>query len=68
MTDVSARKHRFKVGDTVRLTAPIREQGASPSGYYKVTRLLPAEGQDFQYRVKDSREGREHVVRESLLS
>lgn len=67
MPDISTRNHRFKLGDTVRLSAPNREQGA-PSGIYKVTRLLPAEGQEFQYRVRDSREGREHVVRESLLT
>lgn len=67
MADVSARKHRYKVGDTVRLNAPKQQQG-TPSGYYKITRLLPAEGQDFQYRVRDSREGREHVVFESHLS
>ena len=67
MSDISTRKHRFKIGDTVRLNASNRDQGA-PSGMYKVTRLLPAEGQDFQYRVRDSREGREHVVRESALT
>lgn len=66
MSDVSTRKHRFKIGDNVRLNAGRVQQG-TPSGMYKVTRLLPAEGQDYQYRVRDS-DGREHVVRESLLT
>jgi len=67
MSDITERARRFKIGDTVNLKADIYHRG-TPTGVYKVTRLLPAEGQDYQYRVKDNRDGREHVVRESQLT
>jgi hypothetical protein len=31
-------------------------------------RLMPAEGQDYQYRVKDTRDSSERAVRESEMS
>ena len=58
-------KHRFKVGDAVRV-----HQSANPHiprGSYKVVRLLPAEGSDHQYRLKSSLDGHERVVRETDL-
>ncbi|MEQ1863423.1 MAG: hypothetical protein ABL996_02095 [Micropepsaceae bacterium] len=67
MTDVTARSHRFKIGETVNMKADAHHRG-TPAGVYKVTRQMPAEGQDYQYRVKDNRDGREIVVRESELS
>ena len=67
MSDITARARRFKIGDTVSLKADIYHRG-TPAGVYKITRLLPAEAQDYQYRVKDSRDGREHVVREGELT
>ena len=67
MTDVTARSHRFKIGETVNMKADIHHRG-TPAGVYKVTRQMPAEGQDYQYRIKDNRDGREIVVRESELS
>ncbi|MCE9522239.1 MAG: hypothetical protein K8S25_07385 [Alphaproteobacteria bacterium] len=67
MSDITSRTHRFKMGETVNLKADKFHRG-TPDGVYKVTRLMPAEGQDFQYRVKDNRDGRELVVRESELS
>ena len=67
MTDISARSRRFKIGDIVNLKADIYHRG-TPTGVYKVTRLLPAEGQDYHYRIKDNRDGLEHAVFESQLS
>ena len=58
-------KHRFKIGETVRVS-----QSANPNisrNSYKVVRLLPAEGRDFQYRLKSVIDGQERVVRESDL-
>jgi hypothetical protein len=66
MRDISVRDHRFKVGSVVNIRARIHN--GTPDGVYKVVRLLPADGQDYQYRVKSSRTGSEHVVRESELS
>ena len=34
---------------------------------YKVTHLLPPEGDDFQYRIKNASEPHERVVKESQL-
>jgi hypothetical protein len=66
MRDISVRDHRFKVGSVVNITARIHN--GTPGGIYKVVRLMPAEGQEYQYRVKNSRTGSEHVVRESELT
>lgn len=67
MEDISLRPHRFKVGTVVSLKADMRRREAAPLGSFKVVRLLPAEGQDYQYRIKDSRTGRELAVLESQL-
>jgi hypothetical protein len=40
----------------------------STSGVYKITRLLPPEGDDFQYKIKSTAEPHERVVRESQLA
>ncbi len=68
MQDVTERSHRFKVGNIVDLKADTHRREGAPHGVYKVVRLLPAEGQDFQYRIKDSRDGREYAVLESQLA
>lgn len=67
MADITARERRFKIGNVVNLIADTYHRG-TPDGIYKIVRLLPAEGQDYQYRIKDSRTGSEYVVRESQLA
>jgi hypothetical protein len=58
--------HRFQVGQTVSYTSsPITRPGAS--GSYKVVRLLPSDGDDYQYRIKHAGEAFERVARESQL-
>jgi hypothetical protein len=60
------RTHKFRVGQTVFYTSsPISRPGAS--GSYKVVRLLPSDGDDYQYRIKNSGEAFERVARESQL-
>lgn len=66
MPDITDRARRFKVGSVVNLIADEHHRG-TPQGVYKVVRLLPAEGQDYQYRIKDGRTGGEYVVRESEI-
>lgn len=66
MTDITSRTRRFKTGAVVNLIAD-RYHQATPDGIYKVESLMPAEGQDYQYRIKDTRTGRILVVRESQL-
>jgi len=58
--------HKFRVGQTVSYTSsPITRPGAS--GSYKVVRLLPSDGDDYQYRIKHAGEAFERVAKESQL-
>ncbi len=58
--------HKFRVGQTVSYTSsPISRPGAS--GSYKVVRLLPSDGEDYQYRIKNPGEAFERVAKESQL-
>lgn len=60
------RTHKFQVGQTVSYTSsPISRPGAS--GSYKVVRLLPSDGEDYQYRIKNPGEAFERVAKESQL-
>jgi len=60
------RTHKYRVGQTVFYTSsPISRPGAS--GSYKVVRLLPSDGEDYQYRIKNPGEAFERVAKESQL-
>jgi hypothetical protein len=60
------RAHKFRVGQAVFYTSsPISRPGAS--GSYKVVRLLPSDGDDYQYRIKHAGEAFERVAKESQL-
>jgi len=60
-------EHRFKIGQMVNFTSgPFGRGGVN--GVYKVTQLLPPEGDDRQYRIKNSNEPHERVVKESQLT
>ena len=37
-------------------------------GIYKITQLLPPDGDDFQYRIKSAAEPHERMVKESQLT
>jgi hypothetical protein len=66
MPGPALRTHRFRVGETVLYTSsPITRPGAS--GTYKVVKLLPSDGDDYQYRIKNSDEAFERVAKESQL-
>ena len=59
--------HKFKVGQTVNYTSgPFGPRGTN--NVYKITQLLPAEDDDFQYRIKSVAEPHERVAKESQLS
>jgi len=59
-------EHKFKVGQSVSFTSgPFGRGGAN--GTYKVTQLLPPEGDDYQYKIKSATEPHERVVKESQL-
>jgi hypothetical protein len=58
--------HKFSVGQTVYFTSgPMGRPGSN--GSYKVVRLLPWDGEDYQYRIKSSGEAFERVAKESQL-
>jgi hypothetical protein len=60
------RAHKFRVGQTVLYTSsPITRPGAS--GTYEVVKLLPSDGDDYQYRIKNPGEAFERVAKESQL-
>jgi hypothetical protein len=59
--------HKYAVGQTVTFTPRGQFHTASRDSV-KIVRLLPAEANDYQYRVKSTRDGHERVVRESQLS
>jgi hypothetical protein len=60
------RSHKYRVGQTVSYTSsPISRPGAS--GSYQVVRLLPSDGDDYQYRIKNPGEAFERVAKESQL-
>jgi hypothetical protein len=66
MPGAMLRAHKFRVGQTVLYTSsPITRPGAS--GSYKVVKLLPSDGDDYQYRIKNSGEAFERVAKESQL-
>ena len=55
-------RHKFKIGQSVYYLGR-----QSASGTYQVTQLLPPEGDEFQYRIKNAREPHERVAREHEL-
>jgi hypothetical protein len=58
--------HRFKVGQSVNYTPGPRSQAGS-SGVYKITQLLPPEGDERHYRIKSADEPHERVAKETDL-
>jgi hypothetical protein len=58
--------HKYRVGETVYYTSPSFGRAAA-SGSYTVVKLLPSDGDDYQYRIKSSGEAFERVAKESQL-
>jgi hypothetical protein len=58
--------HRYHVGETVYYNSPSFGRTAA-SGNYTVVKLLPSEGDDYQYRIKSTGEAFERVAKESQL-
>jgi hypothetical protein len=66
-TEDAVSQYKFKVGQSVSYTSGPFGRGGGNSDY-KVTQLLPPEGDDNQYRIKSASEPHERVVKESQLS
>jgi hypothetical protein len=63
-------EHRFKIGQSVKYTYGIRglrHQPLGSGGIYKITQLLPADGDERLYRVRSADEPHERVVKETEL-
>jgi hypothetical protein len=59
-------QHKFKVGQSVSfMSGPFGR--SRTTDIYKITQLLPPEGDDYQYRIKSAGEPHERVVKESQL-
>jgi hypothetical protein len=60
------KEHKFQIGQTVFFTSrPIGHMAAN--GTYQVVKLLPSDGEDYQYRIKSTEEAFERVAKESQL-
>lgn len=57
--------HRFVVGERVSFAAGMGS--TSPAGAFTVTRLLPNDQADREYRVRSVADGHERVARETQL-
>jgi hypothetical protein len=58
--------HKFRVGGTVMLRRAIQRN--VPGGVYEVTKQLPHNGREFEYRIKSASEEHERVALESELT
>lgn len=58
--------HKFTIGQPVRFIGNAVNRLGSREGYV-ITRLLPPEGPEFEYRIKSATEPHERVARESQL-
>jgi hypothetical protein len=65
-SDIPVRAHKYQVGEIVYYTSPTFGRAAA-TGSYTVVKLLPSEGDDYQYRIKSSGEAFERVAKESQL-
>jgi hypothetical protein len=64
--DILVQAHKYRVGEIVYYTSPSFGRAAA-SGSYTVVKLLPSDGDDYQYRIKSSGEAFERVAKESQL-
>jgi hypothetical protein len=58
--------HKFKIGEIVTVRPAVSRN--VPGGVYEVTKLLPHNGSEFEYRIKSATEEHERVARESELT
>ena len=60
------KEHKFQIGQVVFFTSrPIGHMASNST--YRVVKLLPSDGDDYQYRIKSAREPHDRVVGESQL-
>jgi len=57
--------HKFHIGESVMLRAAVSRN--VPGGVYEVTKQLPHNGLEFEYRIKSANEPYERIAGESEL-
>ena len=58
--------HKFQIGQTVCFTSrPVGHMAVNDT--YRIVKLLPSDGEDYQYRIKSESEAFERVAKESQL-
>ena len=62
------RIHKVSVGQLVQFNPDRGERFTAPRGPYEVTKRLPHNGQEYEYRIKSQHEEHERIARESQLS
>jgi hypothetical protein len=60
--------HKFKVGQIVQFHPNRNERFTAPGGAYEITKRLPHNGEEYEYRIKSAQEGYERTARESQLT
>jgi hypothetical protein len=65
-SELKDQEHKFELGETVYFTSRPLGHMAS-NGTYQIVRLLPSDGDDYQYRIKSAAEAFERVAKESQL-
>jgi hypothetical protein len=58
--------HKFRIGETVILRPAVSRN--VPGGIYEVTKQLPHNGREFEYRIKSASEEHERAALESELT
>jgi hypothetical protein len=58
--------HKFRIGETVMLRPAVNRN--VPGGIHEVTKQLPHNGREFEYRIKSASEEHERVALESELT
>jgi hypothetical protein len=62
----AVKEHKFQIGQTVYFTSrPVGQMAVDST--YQVVRLLPSDGDEYQYRIKSASEAFERVAKESQL-
>jgi hypothetical protein len=60
--------HKFHVGQIVQFHPNRNERFTAPGGAYEITKRLPHNGQEYEYRIKSAHEGHERTAMESQLT
>jgi hypothetical protein len=60
--------HKFNVGRLVQFHPDRNEQGSAARGLYQVTKRLPHNGREYEYRIKSQYEEHERSSSESAPS